>query len=152
MSNAKSRGRLESMKISRGLRNNNPGNIRLGSFRYKGEKARSSDAAFRQFDAIEWGYRAMFVLLHTYARKHGCRTLREMINRYAPPIENHTESYIRRVAYATHLAPDEAISTTDGAVMTAVVAAMSEVENGITANMEDIWRGWELFMKDFCQK
>lgn len=136
-------------KISRGLRNNNPGNIRLGSFRYKGEKSKSSDEAFRQFEGIEWGYRAMFVLLHTYATKRGCHTLRQMINRYAPPTENFTEGYIRRVVYATHLSPDEPISTTDGATMTAIVAAMSEVENGTKANMADIWRGWKLFITDF---
>ena len=138
--------------MSRGLRNNNPGNIRLGSVRYKGERAKSSDSAFRQFESMEWGYRAMFVLLHTYALKHNCRTLHSMINRYAPPIENHTENYIRRVAYATHLSPDETISTTDRGVMTAVVAAMSEVENGVKADMATIWRGWELFIADFCPK
>ena len=135
-------------KMSRGLRNLNPGNIRRGSFRYKGERAESSDAAFRQFESIEWGYRAMFVLLHTYAVKHGCRTLRDMINRYAPPSENNTEGYIRRVADATHLLPDGPISTTDAAVMTAVVAAMSEVENGVAAKMSDIWSGWQLFIAD----
>ena len=138
--------------MSRGLRNNNPGNIRLGTVRYKGERAKSSDAAFRQFESMEWGYRAMFVLLHTYALKHNCHTLRSMINRYAPPIENHTENYIRRVAYASHLSPDETISTTDRGVMTAVVAAMSEVENGVEADMATIWRGWELFIADFCPK
>ena len=138
--------------MSRGLRNLNPGNIRLGGVRYKGEKAESSDSAFRQFEAIEWGYRAMFVVLHTYAVKHNCHTLREMISRYAPPIENHTESYIRRVCDATHLAPDERICTTDGAVMTALVAAMSEVENGVAANMSDVWSGWELFISDFGPK
>jgi hypothetical protein len=91
----------------------------------------------------------MFVLLHTYALKHNCHTLRKIINRYAPPSENHTENYIRRVTNATHLSPDERISTTDKGVMTAIVAAMSEVENGVKANMEDIWRGWELFIADF---
>lgn len=101
---------------------------------------------------MEWGYRAMFVLLHTYALKHGCNTLRKIINRYAPPSENHTENYIRRVAHATHLAPDEKISTIDKGVMTAIVAAMSEVENGVKADMDDIWRGWELFIADFCPK
>lgn len=138
--------------MSRGLRNNNPGNIRLGRVRYKGERAKSSDRAFRQFESMEWGYRAMFVLLHTYALKHGCNTLRKIINRYAPPSENHTENYIRRVAHATHLAPDEKISTIDKGVMTAIVAAMSEVENGVKADMDDIWRGWELFIADFCPK
>ena len=136
-------------KMSRGLRNNNPGNIRLGSFRYKGEKSKSSDSAFRQFESVEWGYRAMFVLLHTYATKRGCSTLRQIINRYAPPVENHTEGYLRRVVNTTHLLPDEAISTTDGAMMTAIVAAMSEVENGTKANMSEVWRGWKLFIADF---
>lgn len=139
-------------KMSRGLRNNNPGNIRLGNFRYKGEKSKSSDSVFRQFESVEWGYRAMFVLLHTYAVKHGCYTLRQIINRYAPPTENFTEGYIRRVAHATHLSPDEAISTADGATMTAVVAAMSGVENGVKADMTAIWRGWELFIADFSEK
>ena len=140
------------MKMSRGLRNNNPGNIRLGSFRYKGEKAKSSDAAFRQFESMEWGYRAMFVLLHTYAVKHACHTLREIINRYAPPTENFTEAYIRCVANATHLSPDEPIATTDGATMTAIVAAMSAVENGTKADMGTVWRGWEFFIEDFSKK
>lgn len=139
-------------KMSRGLRNLNPGNIRLGGVRYKGEKGKSSDSTFRQFETIEWGYRAMFVVLHTYAVKHNCHTLREMISRYAPPIENHTEGYIRRVCDATHLDSDERICTTDGAVMTAIVAAMSEVENGVAANMSDVWRGWELFISDFGPK
>ena len=138
--------------MSRGLRNNNPGNIRLGNFRYKGERAKSSDSAFRQFESVEWGYRAMFVLLHTYATKRGCCTLRAMINRYAPPTENFTEGYLRCVTNATHLSPDESISTTDGAVMTAIVAAMSAVENGTKANMGDVWRGWELFIADFSEK
>lgn len=138
--------------MSRGLRNNNPGNIRLGSFRYKGEKAKSSDAAFRQFESMEWGYRAMFVLLHTYAVKHACHTLREIINRYAPPTENFTEAYIRCVANATHLSPDEPIATTDGATMTAIVAAMSAVENGTKADMGTVWRGWEFFIEDFSKK
>ena len=135
--------------MSRGLRNLNPGNIRLGNFRYKGEKAKSSDPEFRQFESVEWGYRAMFVLLHTYSTKHHCRSLRQMIERYAPPSENHTENYIRRVAFATHLSTEEPISTLDGAVMTAIVAAMSEVENGVKADMASIWCGWELFISDF---
>ena len=135
--------------MSRGLRNNNPGNIRRSKVHYRGEIRPSSDAEFKQFETAAYGYRAMFVLLHTYAQKHGCCTLRQMINRYAPPTENFTEGYIRCVANATHLSPDEAISTTDAGVMTAVVAAMSEVENGVSACMEDVWSGWELFISDF---
>lgn len=136
-------------KISRGLRNNNPGNIRLGKFHYLGEKEQSSDPAFRQFKSIEWGYRAMFVLLRTYVVKHKCSTLRQIINRYAPPVENHTDRYLQYVVRATRLSPDEEISITDKAMMTSIVAAMSEVENGIKADMDDVYRGWKLFIADF---
>ena len=134
--------------MSRGISNCNPGNIRHSSVFYQGEVQPSKDRAFKQFRSMEWGYRAMFVLLHTYALKHNCHTLRSMINRYAPPIENHTENYIRRVCDATHLLPDEQISTTDGPTMTAVVAAMSEVENGVKADTKAVYRGWELFVAD----
>lgn len=140
------------MKMSRGLRNNNPGNIRLGSFKYRGERATSSDGAFRQFESIEWGYRAMFVLLHTYAVRYKCRTLRDMISRYAPPSENNTEAYIRRVAHTAHLSDGEPIDTLDEATMIGVVAAMSEVENGVSADFESVKGGWSLFHADFVGK
>lgn len=137
------------IKTSRGLRNRNPGNIRRSGVRYKGECARSTDSEFRQFESMEWGYRAMFVLLHTYSRRHGCRTLRDMISRYAPPSENDTEAYIRRVAAATHIGADEPLDTLDGNAMTAVVAAMSEVENGTEAVRREVEWGWLLFAEDF---
>ena len=140
------------MKMSRGLRNNNPGNIRLGSFKYKGERAKSSDVAFRQFESMEWGYRAMFVLLHTYALRYDCRTLRDIISRYAPSSENNTEAYIRRVASMTHLADDEQLDTLDRRVMVDVVSAMSAVENGREADLASVVAGWELFCADFARK
>ena len=80
--------------MSRGLANCNPGNIRQSSTRYQGEVVPSRDKAFKQFRTMAWGYRAMFVLLDSYRRK-GYLTIRQMVTRYAPPIENHTENYIR---------------------------------------------------------
>lgn len=136
-------------RISRGLRNRNPGNIRRGNFRYKGECAASSDREFREFEAIEWGYRAMFVVLHTYAAKHGCHTIRSMIARYAPSCENNTESYIRRVCRRTHLSEDRQIDTLDREAMVPLVAAMSEVENGVCALHKEVLGGWQLFFADF---
>ena len=83
--------------MSRGLSNCNPGNIRQSKVRYKGEVQPSRDPAFKQFESLAWGYRAVFVLLHTYRVRHGLRTVRGMISRWAPPVENHTEAYIRAV-------------------------------------------------------
>ena len=33
--------------------------------------------------------------------------------------------------------------------MTAIVAAMSAVENGVAADMSAVWQGWKLFVADF---
>ena len=132
--------------MSRGLRNCNPGNIRRSATKYKGE-TRSSDPAFKAFESMPWGYRAMFVLLRTYRVRHGCRTLREMISRYAPPMENHTENYIRAVAAGAQVSPDEPLDTKSGEGMIPVVAAMSRVENGTPARMDEVRAGWDLFTK-----
>ena len=69
--------------MSRGLKNCNPGNIRRSRGRYKGEVVPSRDPAFKQFESLAWGYRAIFVLLHTYRTRHGLRTIAEMIARWA---------------------------------------------------------------------
>lgn len=140
---------MNTKTMSRGLRNRNPGNIRRSDVRYKGECSRSSDAEFRQFESVEWGYRAMFVLLHTYSRRHGCRSVRDMISRYAPPSENNTEAYIRRVGTISRIDTHEVIDTLDGNTMIPVVAAMSEVENGVKAVREEVRQGWLLFAEDF---
>ena len=73
--------------MSRGLSNCNPGNIRQSKVRYKGEVQPSRDPAFKQFESLAWGYRAVFVLLHTYRVRHGLRTVRGMISRWAPPVD-----------------------------------------------------------------
>lgn len=131
--------------MTRGLRNCNPGNIRKSKTRYLGEIIPSHDPAFKEFETMAWGYRAMFVVLHTYSR-NGYRTLRQMITRYAPPVENYTENYIRCVADWSGVEADALPDTRDRAMMVPVVAAMSRVENGRPAVMTDVEEGWRLFI------
>lgn len=132
--------------MSRGLSNNNPGNIRRSKVRYRGEVRPSRDPEFRQFETPAWGYRAIFVLLDTYRRRYGLDTLRGMITRWAPPVENRTDAYIRAVADDTGLDPDERLDTRDRRTMVPVAAAISRVENGVKADRAEVERGWELFV------
>ena len=132
--------------MSRGLGNNNPGNIRRAKVRYRGEVRPSRDPEFKQFESLAWGYRAIFVLLDTYRRRYGIDTLRGMLSRWAPPSENHTEAYIRAVAGDTGIDPDEPLDTRDAATMVPVAASISRVENGAKADRDEIIRGWELFV------
>ena len=119
--------------MSRGIDNCNPGNIRLSKVFYRGEVQPSQDAAFKQFSSMEWGYRAMFVLLDTYARRYGLNTIRGMISRYAPPSENNTEAYIAAVCEWTGIAADEVLDTRSRRDMVPIVVAMSRIENGCPA-------------------
>ena len=133
--------------MSRGLTNCNPGNIRHSASRYRGEVRPSRDPSFKEFEAVEWGYRAIFVTLDTYRRKYGLQTIRGMITRWAPPIENHTEAYIRAVSDRTGIAPDMPLDTRSAQTMIPIVAAISAVENGAEADFRAVERGWELFVK-----
>lgn len=132
--------------MSRGLRNCNPGNIRRSRSKFKGEVRPSRDAAFKQFETMAYGYRAMFVLLDTYHRRYGLTTIRAMISRWAPPSENFTDGYIRFVAERSGIDADAMVDSRLERDMVPIVAAMSEIENGVKAVMTDVHEGWELFI------
>ena len=134
------------MTQPRGLRNNNPGNLRQSGVRFKGEVVPSQDPAFKQFETIAWGYRAMFVVLNTY-RKRGACTICDLLGRYAPPSENDTAAYIRTVSEASGIGPDTPVDTLNGGMMIPIVAAMSRVENARPAQLPDVEAGWRLFEK-----
>ena len=133
--------------MSRGLRNCNPGNIRQSRSNFKGEVRPSRDSAFKQFESMAYGYRAMFVLLNSYHKRYGLTTIREMISRWAPPSENFTEGYIRFVAERTGISADAQVDSRSERDMIPIVAAMSEIENGVKAAMNDVYEGWALFVR-----
>lgn len=131
--------------MSRGLRNNNPLNIRLSSTtRWKGEVRPSADKSFCQFESMAYGYRAAIKLLQNYSKLNRCRTLRTMISRWAPPCENDTQSYIATVRKLSGIDTDQVVDVDDRSTMCRLAAAMSQVENGKRAVMADIEEGWEL--------
>lgn len=142
------------MMSSRGIRNCNPGNIRRTKRQgvYRGERERVTDPDFREFVTMEWGYRAMFVLLNTYQYRYGLRTIKQMIQRWAPPSENNTRLYVDFVSRHSGVGADELIDTLDHDKMSRIVGAMSQMENGVEPDMSQVERGWELFYKDFGER
>ena len=99
------------MMLPRGIRNNNPLNIRrTAKDQWKGLRAQQTDASFCQFESLEYGWRAAFYLLtRTYYHKYRLYTIRAIISRWAPPRENLTETYIQNVCRLTGIARDEPI-------------------------------------------
>lgn len=134
--------------MSRGMDNCNPGNIRRSRVRYRGEVHPSRDPDFKQFESMEWGYRAMFVLLDTYRVRYGLDTLRGMIQRYAPPSENHTALYIDAVSDLTGIGADEPLDTRDRGTMVPLVAAMAQIETGARVVRGEVERGFTLWEED----
>ena len=80
----------------RGIRNNNPGNIKHGDT-WEGE-IKSTDRTFEQFKDAEHGIRAIGVLLRTYNTKYNLDTIDGIISRWAPKSENQTQNYINFVS------------------------------------------------------
>lgn len=128
--------------LPRGIRNNNPGNIELGD-PWQGLSAQQTDGRFAQFDSPEYGIRAMARVLDNYQTKHGLRTPRAMIARWAPSSENDVGSYVRSVAKQSGLNPDAPIDLArDGDKL---IAAMIQHENGQQPfDFDTIRRGIEM--------
>lgn len=131
--------------MSRGYRNFNPGNIRLSRVKYRGEKVVSTDAQFKQFESMAWGFRAIFILLDTYRVKYGLNTLQEMLNRYAPPTENPTTEYVNFVSRRTKIADISRVDTLNSRHMIPIVTAIAAMENGSEPDENDVLAGWDLF-------
>lgn len=114
---------------ARGLRNNNPGNIRLSKTKWQG-KIKSTDDEFEQFKTPELGIRAMATILKTYKVDHGIKTIQDMINRWAPAEDNNDPvAYAKFVAKEVGLDPNQEIDLT-GDVRLGLVKAMIRMENG----------------------
>ena len=129
---------------SRGIRNNNPGNIRITKDKWQGLREKQEDKSFFQFTEMKWGYRALIRTLQNYRKRHGCATIADFIKRWAPPVENNTSSYITRVCKEMQV-PDSYIpDIEDKATMCAFASAISMVENGTPAVMKDVEDGWNL--------
>jgi len=117
--------------IPRGIRNRNPGNIRRGRDRWKGLSATQTDPAFCIFEAPIWGIRAMAVILRNYQRRHGLRTLAQIIGRWAPATENDTASYRNAVARRVRVSLRAGLDLKDSSTLRDLIVAIIHHENGI---------------------
>ena len=133
---------------SRGIRNNNPLNIRKSADKWQGQinpsgngnvngngnnSSPKGDAEFVQFYSMEYGWRAAFVILcRTYYGKYGLKTIRDIVSRWAPAKENNTEAYIRHVSDYTGIAPNKVLgSPQEHPTQWLLIGyAMAVVENG----------------------
>ena len=132
------------MSTPRGIRNNNPGNIRRGP-RWEGslsipdQKALNDgkmlDEAFAVFRHPIFGIRALAVLLRNYKRLHGVKTLTALVKRYAPKSDNNpTKKYVQFLADRLGVTPRKQVDLADYETLRKLIPAIIDFENGKRTN------------------
>ena len=138
--------------LPRGIRNNNPLNIRKSKDKWKGLSLTQNDPSFCQFESLEYGWRAAFYLLtRTYYHKYRLYTIRAIISKWAPPCENNSKAYVENVSRLTGIDPDEPIGIPSErpARWIALGMAMAIQENGFESmDYFAMLRGWEMCRQD----
>lgn len=129
--------------LPRGIRNNNPGNIEYNFKKpvpWQNLADPPHDGRFCRFRTPPDGIRAMCRTLITYQDKRRAKdgspidTVREVIERWAPPNENDTSSYVHAVRRAMQLNGSEEDGELDVhqySQMKPLIKAIIKHENGI---------------------
>lgn len=130
-------------KTPRGIRNNNPLNIRIGNT-WLGERNNPTDPAFEEFVTIEYGYRAAFCILRRYIRRFNKNTITAIVSTWAPANENNTQRYIDFVADKMQMSPSDIVLYSDKMTMIRLVATMQLMECGVPADMTKVEKGYDM--------
>ena len=133
-------------KLPRGIRNKNPGNIKLGTD-WDGLAAEQSDPTFCTFGEAVMGKRALMRILLTYRFTHDKKNIDSIIRRWAPPSENDTEAYIKFVAKRMEIEPMDDIDNSIEAYLP-LVKSIIQMENGMQPYddeliVEGMYKAWE---------
>lgn len=129
--------------VTRGARNHNPLNIRIGNS-WLGEATRPGESEFEVFVADKYGLRAGFIILRRYIRRYHKNTIRKIISTWAPACENPTEMYINYVSHSSGIDPDQVLQFEDEVKMVAIVKAMAYYESHVTYNDAAVLAAYKL--------
>ena len=130
------------MAAPRGIRLNNPGNLQRNATSWVGMSTMQDDPRFIRFDKPGDGLRALMKTALTYYHKHGLDTVESIVNRWAPPVENKTDSYAYSVALHMGVKRREVIDLTERNTLIALAEAITIHENGHPAKGERIPKYW----------
>lgn len=119
---------------TRGMRNNNPGNLEFAGQR--GAVRENGEGRFAKFGTLSEGVAALGRQLQLYG-KRGINTLRKVIETWAPrynkktgKIENDTEGYISRMREMTGFGENQRINLQDASTLGLLIRGITTVENG----------------------
>ncbi len=138
---------------ARGIRNNNPGNLDFNARafqrdKWKGELGmeKHSSPRFTTFGTPQHGIRALCKVILTYHRHRKAAdgspidTVQEIIDRWAPPVENNTDAYAARIRDALDVEKGEEIDPEDPGTLRTLAEAIIQHENGCQPYDEKVIR------------
>lgn len=130
--------------VARGIRNNNPCNIRRTKDKWQGMCKMQTDTSFVQFESRLWGYRAVFIILRGYIGK-GKDTIGKIIAKWAPSSDgNNTQSYINYVSKSTGINASHALRWENKDELVEIVRSMARMESGIIEDKALIEEAYDL--------
>lgn len=134
------------MNTPRGIRNKNPLNIRRTQIHWLGMCEQQTDAAFCQFTDMRYGIRAAARVIKTYVSRYNCRTVQDIIHRWAPPSDgNNTGKYVRTVCNGSaFLTPTTIIDPDNDEQLTHLLQRMAFVECGYIIPYETVRQGVQM--------
>ena len=137
---------MTTKRIPRGIRNNNPLNIRyFERSHWIGRRTPKKDKDFEEFETMQLGYRAAFILLHKYIVVYRKCTIMDIIFRWAPLAENpDTWQYITTVSQRSHVNAMQELRFEDWESLTRIVRAMAFVECGVNVPYREVLEGYKL--------
>lgn len=131
--------------LPRGLRNNNPLNIRISSTPWQGKIAENTDGAFEQFISLEYGLRAGLINIRTYIKRDRLDTISVIIPKWAPALDgNDVKAYVRLVSDKSGVPATRRLSYNDRFELCRIVWAMAWVECGQEVSFEAVEKAWAL--------
>ena len=129
---------------TRGIRNNNPCNIRRTKDKWQGMCETQTDKSFVQFESRLWGYRAVFIILRGYIGK-GKDTIGKIIAKWAPSSDgNNTQAYINYVSKSTGINASHVLRFEDKNDLVEVVRSIAHMESGIIEDRKLIEDAYDL--------
>lgn len=143
---AKYKSYLGRTDLPRGLRNNNPGNLKfVASNDWKGKlsKDQNTDGVFEQFAEFRYGVAAMIKLLTRYITTGRATTIRRIITLYAPTSENNTGQYIQTVSARLGISPDSPL-TVNEKNLKALAKVIARVETGRELTETELTHGYQI--------
>ena len=138
---------METKNLTRGIRNNNPLNIKISRTKWVGKITKDKkDHVFEEFDTMVNGLRAAIKLVQNYIKRMRLNTVEDIISRWCP--DETREAYISNVTKVMEtnikgFTPSTPISWYDFNTLYYLIQAMAWQESRVFIDIALFYEAWQ---------